>query len=57
VVARVKERKVAVHYLVLTDEGHGFSRSDSILAAYRATDRFLDNYIFGDTTVEVLPAR
>ncbi|HZS40599.1 MAG TPA: S9 family peptidase [Polyangia bacterium] len=53
VVAALKQRKVPVHYLVLTDEGHGFSRNESILAAYRLTDRFLDRYLFGDNTVEV----
>jgi dipeptidyl aminopeptidase/acylaminoacyl peptidase len=55
VVAALKKRKVPVHYLVLTDEGHGFSKTESIVKAYRATDRFLDRYIFGDTSVDVLP--
>jgi dipeptidyl aminopeptidase/acylaminoacyl peptidase len=54
VIAKLKERKVPVHYLVLAGEGHGFSRNENRLAAYRATDRFLDRYIFGDTSVEVL---
>jgi dipeptidyl aminopeptidase/acylaminoacyl peptidase len=51
----IKKRGVPVHYLVLANEGHGFSRNESYLAAYLATDRFLDRYIFGDTSVEVLP--
>jgi dipeptidyl aminopeptidase/acylaminoacyl peptidase len=57
VVAELQKRKVPVHYLVLADEGHGFSRNESLLAAYRATDRFLDRYIFGDSTVDVLPTQ
>ena len=54
---RCEQRKVPVHYLVLTDEGHGFSRTESIKAAYSATDRFLDKYIFGDATIDVLPTQ
>jgi dipeptidyl aminopeptidase/acylaminoacyl peptidase len=57
IVAALEKRKVPVHYLVLTDEGHGFSKNENLLAAYRATDRFLDRYIFGDTTVEVMPTK
>jgi dipeptidyl aminopeptidase/acylaminoacyl peptidase len=52
-VARMRARKAPVHYLVLKDEGHGFSRNESRLAAYRVTDRFLDRYIFGDTDVKL----
>jgi dipeptidyl aminopeptidase/acylaminoacyl peptidase len=55
IVAALQGRKVPVHYLVLTNEGHGFSKNESLLAAYRATDRFLDRYLFGDATVEVVP--
>jgi dipeptidyl aminopeptidase/acylaminoacyl peptidase len=55
IVAALEKRKVPVHYLVLTDEGHGFSKNENLLAAYRATDRFLDRYIFGDTSVDVIP--
>ena len=51
----IRKRGVPVHYLVLANEGHGFSRNESYLAAYLATDRFLDRYVFGDTSVEVLP--
>jgi len=54
IVDALKKRKVPVHYLVLKDEGHGFSKTESILNASRATDRFLDRYIFGDTSVEVV---
>jgi len=51
----LRKRSVPVHYLVLTGEGHGFSRRESTVAAFAATDRFLDRYLFGDNTVEVLP--
>lgn len=53
-VEALKKRKMPVHYLVLADEGHGFSRTENIVATYRATDRFLDRYLFGDTSFEVL---
>jgi dipeptidyl aminopeptidase/acylaminoacyl peptidase len=55
IVESLKKRGVPVHYLVLADEGHGFSRNESYQAAYEATDRFLDRYILGETTVRVLP--
>ena len=54
VVQALRQRNVPVHYLVLKDEGHGFSRTESIVTTYGATDRFLDRYIFGDTSVEVV---
>jgi dipeptidyl aminopeptidase/acylaminoacyl peptidase len=54
-VAALRERHAPVHYLVLPGEGHGFSKTESYLAACKTTDRFLDRYIFGDTSVEVLP--
>jgi dipeptidyl aminopeptidase/acylaminoacyl peptidase len=54
IVSELKQRNVPVHYLVLADEGHGFSKNESYLSAYGATDRFLDRYLFGDTSVEVL---
>jgi dipeptidyl aminopeptidase/acylaminoacyl peptidase len=56
IVEAVKKKGVPVYYLVLQNEGHGFSRNDSRLQAFAATDRFLDRYIFGDTSVTVLPA-
>jgi dipeptidyl aminopeptidase/acylaminoacyl peptidase len=34
-------------------EGHGFSKNENMLAAYELTDRFLDRYIWGDTSVEL----
>jgi len=54
VVQVLKQRNVAVHYLVLKDEGHGFSRTESIVTTYQAVDRFLDRYIFGDHSVKVV---
>jgi dipeptidyl aminopeptidase/acylaminoacyl peptidase len=54
VVHVLEQRKVPVHYLVLKDEGHGFSRSESIAITYQAVDRFLDRYIFGDRSVTVV---
>ncbi len=56
IVEAVKRKGVPVYYLVLENEGHGFSRNDSRLLAYTTTDRFLDRYIFGDTSVAVLPS-
>jgi dipeptidyl aminopeptidase/acylaminoacyl peptidase len=55
VVEALKARKVPVHYLVLTGEGHGFSKNESRLEAFRASDRFLDRYLFNDPSIEVLP--
>lgn len=54
-VESIKKHGTPVHYLVLQDEGHGFSRNESYLAAMKVTDRFLDRYLFNDTSVEVLP--
>ena len=53
IVDALKSRNVPVHYLVLNDEGHGFSRNESQIAAYGATDRFLDRYLFGDASQPV----
>jgi dipeptidyl aminopeptidase/acylaminoacyl peptidase len=55
IVAAVKARKVPVHYLVLPGEGHGFSKNENRLKAFEATDRFLDRYLFGDESVQVIP--
>jgi dipeptidyl aminopeptidase/acylaminoacyl peptidase len=56
IVAALKERKVPVEYLILPGEGHGFSKVEAILATYLATDRFLDRYIYGDTSAPVQSA-
>jgi dipeptidyl aminopeptidase/acylaminoacyl peptidase len=54
VVQALKQHNVPVHYLVLKDEGHGFSKTESIVVTYKAVDRFLDRYIFGDKSVVVV---
>jgi dipeptidyl aminopeptidase/acylaminoacyl peptidase len=53
VVEALKARHVAVHYLVLANEGHGFTKNENYLAAYRMTDRFLDRYVWGDESITV----
>lgn len=55
IVESLRARGVPVHYLVLENEGHGFSRNESYQAAFEATDRFLDRYLLGDASVQVLP--
>jgi dipeptidyl aminopeptidase/acylaminoacyl peptidase len=52
-VDKLKARGVPVHYLVLTDEGHGFTKNENFVAAYKLTDRFLDRYVWGDESVHV----
>jgi dipeptidyl aminopeptidase/acylaminoacyl peptidase len=54
-VEAIRKKGIPVHYMVLENEGHGFSRNESYLRAFQVTDRFLDRYVFGDTSVEVLP--
>jgi dipeptidyl aminopeptidase/acylaminoacyl peptidase len=55
IVSALRSRKVPVHYLILSGEGHGFSKTRTASEAYQATDRFLDRYIFRDPSVRVLP--
>ena len=54
VVEALRARNVPVDYLVLKDEGHGFSKTESIVITYGAVDRFLDRTLFGDTSVKVI---
>jgi len=54
IVEALKKRKVPVHYMVIAGEGHGFSKEENRLKAYKVTDQFLDRYLFGDTSVEVV---
>jgi len=56
IVEALHRRGVPVHYLVLADEGHGFSKNENYLRVFLVTDRFLDRYIFGDSSVEVIVA-
>ncbi len=53
IVKALKGSGVAVHYLLLPGEGHGFSKNENILKVSLLTDRFLDRYVFGDETVRV----
>jgi dipeptidyl aminopeptidase/acylaminoacyl peptidase len=53
IVESLRARKVPVHYLVLTNEGHGFSRTESLFRAIQATDAFIDRYVFGDAKARV----
>lgn len=54
IVARLKDRRIPVHYLIVPDEGHGITKRENLIRAYQVTDRFLDRYIFNDTSVKVL---
>src|SRR5207302_8780554 len=47
IVEALRKRKVPVEYLVLENEGHGLSRTESMLRTYQATDAFLDRYLLG----------
>jgi dipeptidyl aminopeptidase/acylaminoacyl peptidase len=49
----LRARGIPVPYLVLQNEGHGFTRQESYIKAYALTDRFLDRYVVGDDTVTV----
>jgi dipeptidyl aminopeptidase/acylaminoacyl peptidase len=53
IVDSLRARRVPVHYLVLQNEGHGFSRNDSLLRAIQATDAFIDRYLLGDEKAKV----
>jgi dipeptidyl aminopeptidase/acylaminoacyl peptidase len=49
----LRARHVPVHYLVLQNEGHGFTLKENSLKAFALTDRFLDRYLIGDESVTV----
>jgi dipeptidyl aminopeptidase/acylaminoacyl peptidase len=51
IVEELKRRNVPVHYLVLENEGHGFTKTENNLKAYAMTDRFLDRYVFDDASI------
>lgn len=55
IVAGLAAQKVPVHYLVLENEGHGFTKTENNLKALDLTDRFLDRYLFEDTSGPALP--
>ncbi len=50
---RAQEAERPVHYLLLKGEGHGFSKNDNYHRVLELTDRFLDHYVFGDSSVKV----
>lgn len=54
IVERLRQRGVPVHYVVIPGEGHGFSKTENLVAALRATDLFLDRYILGDKSGKVI---
>ena len=47
IVEALRKKGVPVEYLVLEDEGHGFSRTESALRTFQAADAFLDRYLLG----------
>jgi dipeptidyl aminopeptidase/acylaminoacyl peptidase len=48
IVAAVKKNGVPVEYVVLPDEGHGFSKKANQITAWRAVLDFLDRYLKGE---------
>jgi dipeptidyl aminopeptidase/acylaminoacyl peptidase len=54
-VAALEGRGVAVEYLVIPGEGHGFSKNANRLKAYEVTDRFLDRHLLGKDVAQVQP--
>ncbi|SFI96597.1 S9 family peptidase [Thermoflavimicrobium dichotomicum] len=45
IVAKLRERGVKVEYLVLEDEGHGFSKKENEIQVYRSILQFFDQFI------------
>ncbi len=54
-VEAVRQRGVAVEYLVIDGEGHGFSKTENQVRALETADRFLDRHLLGSKDVKVLP--
>ncbi len=50
----LRARGIPVEYLVIEGEGHGFSKTENMVLALGTADRFLDRYLFGDTSVKVI---
>ena len=50
IVAAVKKNGVPVEYVVLPDEGHGFTKKANQIKAWRAVLEFLDRYLKGQAT-------
>ena len=51
IVEALRKKGVPVEYLVLENEGHGFSRTENALRTYQAADTFLDRYLLGSSLV------
>jgi dipeptidyl aminopeptidase/acylaminoacyl peptidase len=49
IVEALRKKGVPVEYLVLENEGHGFSRTESALRTYQSADSFLDRYLLGSS--------
>jgi dipeptidyl aminopeptidase/acylaminoacyl peptidase len=47
IVEALRKKGVPVEYIVLENEGHGFSRTESALRTFQAADAFLDRYLLG----------
>ena len=47
IVARLRERGVEVRYDVYEDEGHGFTKRENELRAWRDTSEFFERYLLG----------
>jgi dipeptidyl aminopeptidase/acylaminoacyl peptidase len=45
IVAAVKKNGVPVEYIVIPDEGHGFTKKANQITAYGAVLRFLDQHL------------
>ena len=45
IVAAIKKKKGAVEYIVFPNEGHGFTKKENELRAYKAILDFLDQYL------------
>jgi dipeptidyl aminopeptidase/acylaminoacyl peptidase len=45
IVAKVKNNKVPVEYIVFPDEGHGFVKKENEIKGYGAVLKFLDKYL------------
>ena len=45
IVAALPENGASVEYMVLDDEGHGFSKKENEMKVYRAVLEFFDRFI------------
>lgn len=55
-VLALRDRGIAVEYLVAPNEGHGFANADNRLALYRAMETFFGQCLGGRVQAEVEPA-